>query len=343
MTLILHCGAPKCGSSAVQAALTHIPELRSRSGRRVVYGALVPDRGVIAGAHLARAKGSRDYRASMSASRLAGLDLDQLAAALRAIEADDIVLSCEGWFAQAGLFAETLAALDMPVKVVAYVRPQVAWMNSAWWQWGAWVNQPFKRAIENRLALVQWDTLAAAWEALPQVEEVIVRLLPGDVVPDFYEEVLDVEVPEGLPRDVNKSLPGSMLRLFQRNRDLRPGPHDSEIEFLIGKYVDLPGKTPWVLDRPTVRTILDATRESNLALLERLPPEQAEAMRADPRWWDAEAYADKTREPPGPVDPDADTLEVMCVALIKALTAQAEDHRAQTRAARRGGKARDPL
>jgi hypothetical protein len=323
MKLTLHCGAPKCGSSALQSVLTHEPVLRSRSGARVVYGVLDRTRGLIAGQDLLRdGKGPRARRTSMDANRFDSLDVSQVRDALHRIAADELILSCEGWFSQSRFFDALLRGLNVPVRVVAYVRPQVAWMNSAWWQWGAWGTHSFDRAIGARLRLVQWNGFAADWEAVPQVEQVIVRLLPKDVVQDFYEEVLHVPVPvlEAGTGEVNRSLPGSLLRLFQRHRELRPGPHDSEIEYVLGK-------TPWVLDETVVGKILEASHAGNLALLDRLPPEQAVQMRADPRWWEVAAYGDKPLEPPGPVDIPREALEEMCVGLIKALAEQARDHR----------------
>ena len=50
-----------------------------------------------------------------------------------------------------------------------------------------------------------------------------------------------------------------------------------------------------------------------------MDPSTAEAMRADPRWWNASAYAEKEAESPDPVPLPASKLEALCVDLIETI------------------------
>jgi hypothetical protein len=100
---------------------------------------------------------------------------------------------------------------------------------------------------------------------------------------------------------------------------LRPSPHDSEIDFVLSKYLKLDGKAPWVIDPALARRIVDAVKEDNLALMRMLDPESAESMRLDSRWWDADAFSDRAVEPWQPMAPNPEELEQLCAGLMAAL------------------------
>src|SRR5262249_46899346 len=149
-------------------------------------------------------------------------------------------LSNEGWGNEYAEFAEQrlLERLDIDAEIVLYVRPQVAWCNSAWWQWGAWNRNTFARWLDKQLMRIQWETIRAGWQAVPGVRAVHVRLLPEDILADFCALVGLDPLP---PAVINASLPEPVLRLFQRHRELRGGPHESALEFSIARHLRLDG------------------------------------------------------------------------------------------------------
>jgi hypothetical protein len=164
-----------------------------------------------------------------------------------------------------------------------------------------------------------WSRHLAGWQKIAQVRRLTVRLLPEDIVSDFYLNVLDAPAPAAPSASVNKSLPATVLRLFQGNPKLRPGPHGSLIDFVLSENLKSAEPAPWVLNSAWISRILEETRAENRRLLTMMDPASAKAMRADPRWWDAAAYAEKEAEPPGPVPLPASKLEALCVDLVGAI------------------------
>lgn len=319
MTLILHVGASKCGSSAIQTALSSQPLITRLDGSRLEYMAINHHGHLVRGERLKREAetSGMGYRNSPTAPAIRKMDLASLGRELAAID-HDIILSRERWVFQAAVWKELLAAMDARAHVVAYVRPQVGLLNSAWWQWGAWSDEPFDQWLQGMLSAHMWSQRIAAWSSIDRVESCTVRLVRGDVVSDFFTHVLGAAAPESALA-ANPSLPGTILRLFQRQRQLRPGPHDSKIEFVLNRHLKLQGETPWVLDQAWIRRILSATEQDNHQLLGFLDDDSAAAMREDGRWWNPEAYSDKKAESPDPIPPDAAELDELCAALITAL------------------------
>ncbi len=153
MKILLHVGMPKCGSSALQSYLSSTEFEKATAGRSK-YVALHDDGKVLVGDALFRraAVSSYGYVTSHSTydSFAADRKLQRNALAIfkeLSQEADTIVLSSEGWGTAPQALAEDsiFSAAGYEVNVIAYVRPQIEWLNTAWWQWGAWADVPFSR------------------------------------------------------------------------------------------------------------------------------------------------------------------------------------------------------
>lgn len=312
---ILHAGFGKCGSSALQTALSGQPSLGNAAS--AVEYAVLQSASVLSKASVTQAANASPfgYQTSIAAKPLAA----QSRSALRA-KADvlrdlvgtggTVILSNEGWVNDHDLFAEKklLVALGLECEVVMYVRPPVEWLNSGWWQWGAWTGARFPRWLNNTLDRVRWADRIKRWQEVPGVEKVTVRLLPDDVVSDFFS-IVGVEA-GGAKERRNGSLAGGILRMFQHHTELRPGPHESAIDFVLARHLsEVGGSAPWVMGpRPIERTI-QATKDSNEQLLHLLDEESAAEMAADARWWDPEAYNDRHREAPHKRALDRDGLD----------------------------------
>lgn len=316
----------KCGSSAIQQALSLHPVLEKESGNgRFVYAAITSDGWLLRGDALRRemAVRAQSYVSSASWRDLAGFG-DVRMSLLRTLLGrlvrgnDSVILSNEGWGNQFAVFQRhrLLERMGLRCHVVVYVRPQVAWLNSAWWQWGAWGDMPLQRWANTRR--LEWHRVVEGWRNTPGVEKVSVRLLPGDIVTDFARVIGAVTPPH---RDeANVSLPGSVLRVLQRHRELRPDPHSSEIEFVLSRHLKMEkGKTPWVLPPELIDRILKQTHDSNISLMECLDDEQKALMQNDPAWWSDEYYADRKLEPCQPQEPNAAELDELVAALFDAM------------------------
>jgi len=261
----------------------------------------------------------------VSAGLLAALPeprIRELSDELRLISggADRILLSNEGWINERRIFEQSglLGRLGLNVTVVAYVRPPVEWLNSAWWQWGAWSGIPLDEWLGHHLAKVRWYELISSWIGQANVEKVIVRLLTSDVVNDFCDVI---QVPRLPSTRSNRGLPGTVLRLYQRHRELRPSPHDSAGDFVFAKHLGhLPDDpTPWVMGPYRIRRVLEATAESNKRLLELLDDDARKSMESDARWWDEVAYAEKKKSSEGQIELTTRQLEKIAVAALSSI------------------------
>lgn len=314
--IILHIGAGKCGSSALQTALTAAPVAQNAAGARLSYAVIRRGR-LLAGPEV-RA-GALGYASSDNAealTRLSDRRLARIGRHLRAIDADKVVLSCEGWFSASDAFTERLLpALGIAPQVFCYVRPQVDYLNAAWWQWGAWEDsKTFDQWLAGRIRLAHWARRLTAWKGSVPVT---VRLLPQDIVADFFGS-MGFERPATAQAPVNKGLPEAVLRLYQRNRSLRPASHAPQMDFVLSRSLGLPGNTPWVISQDRAAQVIARVRRDNLDLLDLLDPVSRAIMRADRRWWSAGAYQDKIVSDHGPVPPDIGELQILQAALERA-------------------------
>lgn len=314
--LTLHVGSGKCGSTAIRGALTRHPVIPLAAGEATYVavertGRLAMGREVAPGP-LGRA------RKSATMAQLAALPPDRLdAVRARLMVTGRPVMSSEHWLGTPEPGREVLARLGLPVRIVLYVRPQVDYVNAAFWQWDAWDGTARERWMRRRISRSRWHERAMRWHAIPEVEEVTVRLLPSDVVSDFLS-VLGAALGaiSAQPR-INQSLPGALLRLLQDRPDLRER-HASDLTWVLPELlggVD-PEPAPWLLTPADVARIQREQRADNERLLSTLEPHDADRMRADSRWWEAGAYAARIAEPmtlppsarPGPDSPAARLL-----------------------------------
>lgn len=317
-SIVLHIGAAKCGSSALQTALSGTPTIHRMDGTEINYAAFdVPNSSILDKESLDPTREVYGYKASPNAKVILSADLRKLKKEISQYPTD-LIFSREAWLSQSSVWATLLKELDLNVHVVVYVRPKVLVLNSAWWQWGAWGGLRFERWIENHMENHLFGNLVQQWSEIEGVSELTVRPLPSDIVSDFYEHVLNASKPTDVILS-NPSLPGPILRLFQRNKSLRPGPHRSGIDFILSDLIKMEDKTPWVLDKDVVHRVLDGSEKDNQLLMSFMDERSAQSVRDDPRWWSASAYEHKVVEKPGKRPIPRDKLEEMCVKMAKAI------------------------
>jgi hypothetical protein len=309
--LILHVGAPKCGSSAVQTVLSRRPAFSGLDGQRYAYCCLNTDGSLLSGRAL-RVKATLSpfgFACSRDATRPEQMRQWLPAArALRQLRADGSVpiLSSEGWARRAALFAEAglIEQAGGNAHVIVFVRPPVEWLNSAWWQWGVWTGNGLDRFIARNVAQTRWADHIDAWRRVPGVARVSVRLSVRDVVPQFFGFL-------GAKADAsnrsNSGVPPAFLYFQLRNRRFRSSAHASQTEFAVGRHLkDGQSTAPWVLPQDVVAAQMQALAPVTAALTDRLEPEQRRAMEDDPRWWTPDAYAERpTADPADHTTPDA--------------------------------------
>lgn len=325
MNLLLHVGMPKCGSSALQTFLSSRNFKKAvegrfayaaidstgtlRSGNRLVRHAEASSYGYVNSANINRIPELSHWQATRLHANLAWLGSRH----------EGVILSSEGWGSRAGEFVDKALFQKKRnrVHVVMYIRPQVEWFNSAWWQWGAWVNAPMQRWVRRNRFRANWYEAYLSWRALSWVDRVDIRLAGYDVVNDFLG-LLGCEPVESVK--ANLGMPESVLRIFQRNRELRPGPHDSAIEFAIARQLQLDSQPPpWVLPQPMVGELIELFAEDNRRLMNELPLDQRDLMRHDDRWWRADCFNDRLVFSTDPESVGIADLEALTVAALKAV------------------------
>lgn len=231
--VIVHIGANKTGSSAIQKFLS----LNCEALRK--QGLVIP---------------SQDFTLSNEVSGFhvfafeelfrAPRGRQQLEAAMNVIAdsqvgAKAIVLSAENLAANpAGpaLFAGLVEKFD--VQIVLYVRRQDEYILSSWQQWYSKVSADFWAwAIGVAGTLGDWRTYLERWEAVVPRAQITVRVFErarldgGDAVLDFYNR-LGLDAPfESMryPQDkVNPSFSDAVMDLVKGNKLIFKSAHDND-------------------------------------------------------------------------------------------------------------------
>lgn len=301
--IVLHIGAGKCGSSALQAYLSQNPILKTSAGEVVFYGALGVDGKIIT-------RGAVKYKANCSIFQYSSSVLlsntdeqvfrENLENSLASIESDIIVLSCEGWLGQASLAREKLQCLvGYQTEVLMYVRPPVEWLNSAWWQWGAWNGVSFDQWYPSSIESTHWVSYVKQWREVNFVGKLIVRALPKDIIADF-NQLLSISNSNSTGSRSNASLPGSVLRVFQQNQDLRPSAHDSRIDFSISRRLSKISSRPdWVISEQRIVDTIKTSESFTRELLQFMDLDQQKQVTNNKAWWDVAYYRNKEYQSPG--------------------------------------------
>ncbi|MCP8688673.1 hypothetical protein [Marinobacterium sedimentorum] len=308
----------------MQSALSSAPVISSAEHGRFNYVALRSNGILLAGSELSsqNSYSAAGYIPSFGArgvQELSSLKASRLKSLLGRYRSESIILSNEGWGNRHDIFVDTrlLERLGLDCHIVIYIRPQVGWYNSAWWQWGAWTGKPLEEWVSANLDKTRWAKVVRAWEQVPGVNRVTVRVLPSDILPDFYA-LLGTDSPK-LDK-INLSLPGSVLRIFQRHQGLRKNAHDSAIDFSIGRHLKIGrSPTPWVIPQGIVKSIIDSNLNGNQELIHLLDPDQRLLFERDAAWWDADSYSDKMLEEAGMIAPVVGDSDRLAAAALEGL------------------------
>ena len=296
--LLLHIGAGKCGSSALQEYLSINNILMTDQGSTVSYATIGPGGEITAGEAVSEKALSSvfQYSSSVGLSKVSNdsFHAETFAQSLEKIDADVVVLSCEGWINEPHHSKDIFAFNDFDIEVLVYVRAPLEWLNSAWWQWGAWSGVEFSNWLNRTEASTYWINAIEKWVSHEFVNKIHVRLLPEDIIGDFLD-LLSIKRDISLSSNQsNNSLPSSVLRFFQSHEELRPTPHESEIDFSLSRRLSgIRSRPDWVIDIPEVIGVLDRTKKTNLSLQAYMQKSELDKMNLDPSWWDVGHYSKK--------------------------------------------------
>lgn len=172
--LVLHVGAPKCGSSSIQAALSKQPVFRSLKEHKLTYCALqggswLGPAKIRLGAKIGFAgyvasHGLHKYGDTADGATILKHHAPRISRMLS--KGETPILSSEGWLPQAPVFTASgiLADLPAPTHVIMFLRPPLDWLNSAWWQWGIWQEPDIYTFLEKNTDRAAWVRHVEAWK-----------------------------------------------------------------------------------------------------------------------------------------------------------------------------------
>ncbi len=298
-SLVLHVGAPKCGSSALQTALTQNPDLRSATGREMRYIAL---RQTKAGDHLIRGRMVRRL-GRMTAYGYAcwpnlGRHTDSapiFQAMGKALHQGQRggwlpILSCEGWINHPESFAAALAEMGNPrVDVVCFLRPPAEWVNAAWWQWGVWAVRSVDVWQNRGFLPYGFADHLERWARIPGVRLHVRRSRPDAV--QKFTSLYDCALTDRVSG--NASSPASLIGFLVRNRRFRETPHNARSEFIFQRWCPkVPGRPLWALAPRHIHYLRPVTRQARDTLQRVLSAEDVADVFEDLRWNNEDLYHD---------------------------------------------------
>jgi hypothetical protein len=296
---ILHIGAPKCGSSSLQRHLSMHPEFVSCEGVNYKYISITSSGDVLHGQELKKlallspnglSKSSRTMCNDFDPSNL-GKSAAQIHKILKA--GTRVIASHEGWLHNAQFFRQhqVLEKLGIRPKVIMFIRPPLDWLNSAWWQGGAWSGKTFDEWYETAVERVMWFRHFHSWQNLPLVQEVELQTATVDVVESFGGYI-NCDWPSS-PR-TNVSSSGSLLRFLQHNRQLRKNPGT---EYSLNRWVTWPREpTPWVIPKEHQEKTFEMFLPQFKKLLLHVSPNTRARLNSDARYWSSQPYDERKVE-----------------------------------------------
>jgi hypothetical protein len=294
--IILHVGAGKTGSSALQKYLSMLVDPLMAGGTRYEYCAVDSVGNILRQAGV-REKSKQEIMGYCASTQdLSTISYFQFDVGLKQLEQAGVVpiFSQENWLTHP-FQAKSLQCLEAAdeIEIIAYLRPQTEWFNSCWWQWLAWDSR-----VESPEAvldlwpdrIMHWGHYLEAWSRVPRVTKIHARLQRHDIVADILS-LLRVRA-DHLAETVNSSMGENMIRLYRSLPGLRT-PLGAELDVVIARHIEDAGATPWIVKPLLVKRIISETRETNELLLTFLDDAQQKEMTADRRWWDQSAFAER--------------------------------------------------
>jgi hypothetical protein len=284
LKLIVHIGAGKCGSSAIQEYLKlNAPALRAR-GVLVPGGDLAPGDPVLGSqiaffnqllsdteaAHISH-QPTRADATTIVMSRLSVLRDEMQRDRLHTMILSAENLSNEAAFSH--LLAHAKALFD--IHIVAYIRRQDEYLSSSWGQWYCKMYPNIDAYLTARMPQDgDWYTMLSPWLEDFGAQRMHVRrygrayLHNGDVVDDFFKLMqLPVDATDQKVGSINESNHESLIALAHRVQDCFTSVHDTTFYHVMNEALGethRPPKTkPYLFDFPKRTEIMLAYAESN--------------------------------------------------------------------------------
>jgi hypothetical protein len=234
--LILHIGANKTGSSAIQAFL------RLNSKQLNTLGYLIPDKEL---GTSDRITGEHVFAFQDMINRSDRPMLESKFQNLLNSDSKVVIASAENLSNRANFqfFKNILTAVNC--KVILYIRRQDELLTSSWQQWNSKREKDFNAWLILALQrLGHWRHCIEGWEKVVGAGNVIIRifqtadLVNGDVVDDFVSVIGLTDRMQSFVRDgrlVNPSYSDLITPIVSGSKFIFAGEHDNEFYDMVGK------------------------------------------------------------------------------------------------------------
>ena len=283
-TLVLHIGGPKCGSSSLQTFLTQNSALKTNAGEKIEYWKVQFNRNKSSDllfTPISKIKLSEGIKYEVSDRFEEELSEKCLHAIFENFVSENsrnerkiFVFSREGWsrdFQKAKVVKCKCDKKDFTILIYLSVRPQLDILIPSYLQWTIFSETPtLERTVDHLMEFSDWNQQIENSNILG-ADKILVKY-SSNIVEDFCNELkIDLNSVRYRPlKNINRSLPAEAIALMLNNRELRPGPHASEMDFLIEDYLDKfdikTKKLVLKVSPAIVNSIEEHFRESNLKL-----------------------------------------------------------------------------
>jgi len=163
-----------------------------------------------------------------------------------------------------------LEDLDFAISVYLVVRPPVDWLNSAWWQWGAFTNLPVEEWARGKIieADLNYDFYNAyrEWENVKTVAEIKVVEISQDPLSQFQDWV---KMPRSNQGNLNVRTHPALLEWLVKNKERTGRVVDPGVEFRLNEMLSLPvHPSPFVINHELCRGCIESVFENSVRLLD---------------------------------------------------------------------------
>ena len=303
--LVIHIGCPKCASSTLQGYLTQNPvlPLDGSADGFLRYVAVTAAPTITHGDTAMQAALVGNAYGYLNCMPETLTDKARFASALSQIVQisgpnDTVVLSCENW----GLITsvtpdmqDIINSLNVPVDVFMLTRPPVEWVNSAWWQWGTWLDDDRKNDALEHLQKINFLQLANKWGSIERVSQVRVNDISQGPIESFLTFVGAKKSAPPPTARLNVATDYDLLRHMIRNKLHYQRDHLRALnEFRLNHVIELQRKAlPSIMSRAMAESLISRDQADNQKLINlvqenAVAPLSPEVVR---RYLDPTAYA----------------------------------------------------
>ena len=309
MRTYVHIGLDKCGSSSLQKFFSQNPYITNINNTKFEYRCFTKN-GTLNGNQVKKLQNKErcGYISSVGLSSMKSFDKNKFESFRKKNNSKnvDLIYSCEGWYralVNKELFINLCSSLEGSIKreliFIAFLRSPVEWINSAWWQWGAWQCKnyiEFEEWLEKSTLNTCWYRYFKNFKSLANNHKLILKPVNNDVVKDMCK-ILNLNQKKYITKKTNSSFPIEIYKLYMEYEELRPNNHSNKIDYILSDLINQSHlkdiNSPWILNEQHINFILNHTKKSTKKLVSLLDIIDQKNILENPAWWDVNYYKNK--------------------------------------------------